>query len=107
MVRKIFDFKPPKNECQDENCPWHGSLPVRGKVLKGKIVKFRSDKTAVLEVKRLRFVRKYMRYERRKSRIHVHIPPCIELKEGEYAVALECRPLSKIKSFVVVQRMEV
>nr|AJS12927.1 30S ribosomal protein S17, small subunit ribosomal protein S17 [uncultured archaeon] len=47
-----------------------------------------------------------MRYERRKSRIPSHSPPCVGAKEGDHVKIAECRPLSKTVSFVVVERSE-
>ncbi|HNW80054.1 MAG TPA: 30S ribosomal protein S17, partial [Methanoregulaceae archaeon] len=29
---------PPEQACSDANCPFHGSLPVRGQVITGKVV---------------------------------------------------------------------
>ena len=28
-------IKPPKKTCEDKQCPWHGSLPVRGRIIEG------------------------------------------------------------------------
>ena len=33
-----IQIEPPDEECNDENCPFHGSLPVRGRVLEGIVV---------------------------------------------------------------------
>ena len=30
--------KPPAESCEDKNCPFHGSLPIRGQVIKGRVV---------------------------------------------------------------------
>jgi small subunit ribosomal protein S17 len=48
------------------------------------------------------YVKKYNRYEKRRSRVHAHIPLCISLKEGEDVVVAECRPISKTVSFIIV-----
>jgi len=39
----------PSKTCDDDNCPFHGTLRVRGIILEGTIVKFRANKTAVFE----------------------------------------------------------
>ncbi len=104
-MRKIKGFTPPKEECKDRNCPWHGNLAVRGRTIKGRIVKFKADKTAVLLIERIRYVKKYLRYEKRETKVSVHVPPCIPLKEGDNVVVAECRPISKTKSFVVLQKI--
>jgi small subunit ribosomal protein S17 len=98
-----IDVKPPEKACEDENCPWHGSLPVRGRVLEGLVVSERAQKTAIVEKSYLHFIPKYERYERRHSRIAAYNPECMSAKEGDVVKIAECRPLSKIKSFVVIE----
>ncbi len=99
-------FKKPKKTCNDRNCPFHGSLPIRGRVLEGLVVSAKMDKTVIVQHDFLRYVPKFMRYERRHSRIPSHNPPCIDAKEGDRVTIAECRPISKTVSFVVVEKME-
>jgi small subunit ribosomal protein S17 len=99
-----LEVSPPEKECEDANCPFHGTLPVRGIMLEGSVVSDKMKKSVVVDIERLRFVRKYERYERRRSKIHAHNPPCIEAKTGDTVKIAECRPLSKTKKFVVVER---
>lgn len=98
--------KPPAKTCEDVTCPWHGSLKVRGKVLEGKVVSTRAQKTVIIEYGYLHFIPKYERYERRHSRIIAYKPGCIDVKVGDIAKIAECRPLSKTKHFVVVEKVE-
>ena len=103
MVKDIgLDVKPPKRECNDKNCPFHGDLRVRGQILTGKVVKTYM-KTAVIERELIRYVKKYERYMKKKSKIHAHNPPCIDAKPGDIVTIAECRPISKTKSFVIVE----
>lgn len=95
-------ISPPEKECRDERCAWHGSLPVRGRVFKGKVRSAKSHNTVIIEYGYHRFIRKYERYQRQKSRITAHNPPCIRAREGDSVVIAECRPISKTKHFVVV-----
>ena len=37
------------------------------------------------------YISKYMRYERRHSRIAAHSPPCIDAKNGDKVKIMECR----------------
>lgn len=104
--KKIFDIEPPERKCDDINCPFHGTLRVRGKILEGKIIKYKAKGTAVLERDYLVYVPKYLRYERRRSKLHVHVPPCIEIKEGDRVIIGETRPISKTVAFVVLKRLE-
>ncbi|RLJ09294.1 MAG: 30S ribosomal protein S17 [Candidatus Aenigmatarchaeota archaeon] len=95
-------IKPPEKECEDKKCPWHGTLSVRGRVFQGEVKSAKSRRTVIVEWGYHRFVKKYERYERRKTRVTAHNPRCIRAKEGDKVVIAECRPLSKTKKFVVV-----
>jgi len=99
-----INVKEPEKECDDRNCPFHGTLSVRGIILTGKVVSDAMDKTVVVEKTKMHYVPKYERYEKRTSRYKAHLPPCIEAKKGDEVTIAECRPLSKTVSFVVVER---
>jgi len=99
-------FKKPKKTCNDRNCPFHGDLPIRGRVLDGVVVSAKMDKTVTVKRDYLQYVPKFMRYERRHSHIPSHNPPCIEAKEGDRVIIAECRPISKTVSFAVVEKLE-
>lgn len=101
-----LSFKKPKKACNDINCPFHGGLPIRGRVLEGVVVSAKMDKTVVVGRDYLTYVSRFRRYERRRSRIPSHNPPCIDAKEGDRVVIAESRPLSKTVSFVVVEKAE-
>jgi len=92
----------PKESCEDPKCAWHGKLSVRGRVFKGMVKSAKSRNTVVVEWGYHRFVKKYERFERRKSRVVAHNPPCLKAREGDRVVIAETRPLSKTKNFVVV-----
>lgn len=93
----------PEKECNDVNCPFHGTLPVRGQVITGKVVSDRMQGSVVVSRDYLHYVKKYKRYEKRSSRIHAHHSPCIDLRVGDLVKIAECRPISKTKNFVVVE----
>ena len=99
-------LKKPKKTCNDRNCPFHGDLPVRGRVLEGSVVSAKMDKTVVVKRDYLHYVPKFIRYERRHSRIPSHNPPCIDAEEGDRVIIAECRPVSKTVSFVIVEKLE-
>lgn len=98
-------FKKPKKSCDDVNCPFHGELAIRGHVLEGVVATAKMDKTVVVKRDYLFFIPKFLRYERRHSRIPSHNPPCIDAQEGDRVRIAECRPLSKTVSFVVVEKL--
>jgi len=105
-VRDIgYDVKQPEKECDDPNCPFHGKLPIRGKILEGIVVSSKMSKTVIVERNYLHFVPKFERYERRRSRTSAHNPACINAKKGDKVKIAECRPLSKTKHFVVIEKM--
>ncbi|MGC8851180.1 MAG: 30S ribosomal protein S17, partial [Candidatus Micrarchaeia archaeon] len=52
-----------------------------------------------------RKVPKYERFEKRRSRIHVHVPECMNVKEGDRVLIGECRKLSKTKAHVVIKKL--
>ncbi len=97
-----IDVEPPKKRCEDRNCPYHGTLKVRGQMIKGRIVADRMTRTAVVERNYLRHLKKYERYEKRRSRYLAHNPECIAAKVGDEVTIMGCRPISKAKSFVVI-----
>lgn len=99
-----IDVPPPKESCQDVKCPFHGKLSVRGQTIEGVVVSDRMDNTVVVARKRLRYVPKYERYEKRTSKHHAHSPPCIGAKTGDRVTLIECRPLAKTVSYVVIQK---
>jgi len=97
--------KAPKKSCDDRNCPFHGELSVRRKFLDGKVVSAKMMKTVTVERDYLHYLSKYTRYEKRRSRILAHSPPCLEVHEGDRVKVAECRPISKEVSFVVVEKL--
>ncbi|MHC1611090.1 MAG: 30S ribosomal protein S17 [Candidatus Methanospirareceae archaeon] len=104
-MREIgIDVRRPEKECDDPDCPFHGTLPVRGQILEGEVVSDKAPKTVVVQRIYLKKIQKYERYEKRRSKIHAHNPPCINARVGDVVKIAECRPLSKTKSFVVVEK---
>ena len=100
-----ISLKKPKKTCNDANCPFHGALAVRGRVLEGIVVSAKMDKTVVVRRDYSNYVSTFKRYERRRSHTPAHNPPCIGAKEGDLVKIAECRPVSKTVSFVVVQKI--
>ncbi|MCS7112264.1 MAG: 30S ribosomal protein S17 [Ignisphaera sp.] len=95
-------LKPPERSCSDKKCPWHGNVSVRGVLFTCRVVKAKMHNTLVVEREHLVWVRKFKRYERKRSRLHVHNPPCINAKEGDTVLIGETRPLAKSVSFVIL-----
>lgn len=95
----------PKQKCNDIKCPFHGKLSVRGRQFTGIVISTKMRKTAAIEFEGLQFLKKYERYEKRRTRLKAHNPECINAKDGDIVDVIECRPLSKTKNFVIVQKL--
>jgi small subunit ribosomal protein S17 len=89
----------PKKSCDDRNCPFHGQLSVRRKFLDGKVVSAKMTKTVTVERDYLKYTSKYTRYEKRRSRIMAHSPPCLESeKETEFDLRNADQSVRKLHS---------
>jgi len=100
-----LDVKEPEGVCTSIHCPWHGKLKVRGRIFKGTVTSVKPMNTAIVKWNYFQRIPKYERYERRKTSVSAHNPECIKLKTGDMVTVAECRPLSKTKKFVVVEKV--
>ena len=101
-----IEAKPPERKCQDVKCPWHGSLSLRGRIFIGEIVSDKAKKTVIVRWNYTQFIPKYDRYERRNTKVAAYNPDCIDAKKGDIVKIVECRPLSKTKTFVVIEKVK-
>lgn len=105
VVRDIgIPVTPPNEKCNDSKCPFHSGLKLRGRVFTCEVVSAKMQKSAVVKWARPYFLAKYGLYEKRKTKLSVHNPPCINAKEGDTVKIMECRPLSKTVNFVIVEK---
>ena len=93
----------PKVKCTDKACPFHGSTKLHGRTFKGLVISAKAPKTVTVVRERRYYLRKYERYEKRRTKLLVHNPGCINAKPGDEVIIKETRPLSKTKHFVVVE----
>ena len=77
----------------------------RGIILEGRVFKKYMRNTIVVERDVVLYVRKYKRYMRKRKRMSVHLPPCIDVDVGDLVRFAECRPISKTVSFVVIENL--
>jgi small subunit ribosomal protein S17 len=103
MVKFNLKENIPQKKCEDKNCPYHGQVKVRGRYFQGKVVSDKMYKTVTIEKHFLKYIPKYNRYTRKKTKIHAHNPECIDAKTGMTVLIGETRPLSKTKNFVVLK----
>ncbi|MBN1386753.1 30S ribosomal protein S17 [Candidatus Woesearchaeota archaeon] len=98
-----IDVPAPKERCDDVNCPFHGTLKLRGRVFVGEVVSDKMRRSAVIQWERRAYIPKYERYEKKRTKIHAHSPDCLNAKKGDQVRVMESRPLSKTKNFVIVE----
>ncbi len=82
------------------------NISRRGRTFTGKVIRAKMAKTVTVEWEKSKYIPKYERYEKRKSRVKAHNPESINAKEGDIVVIQETRPLSKTKHFIVTQIVE-
>ena len=88
----------------DENCPFFGTLRLRGQILEGTVATVGMQKTVILERHNVRKMQKYQRFEKRTGRLAAHLPSCIgDVEVGAQVKVMECKPLSKTVSFCVIE----
>ncbi|HEV8406196.1 MAG TPA: 30S ribosomal protein S17 [Nitrososphaera sp.] len=104
MVKNIgVSVISPSKTCEDELCPFHGTLSVRGKLLTGIVSSAKAPKMVVVSREYPRPTPKFKRFQRSRSKVHAYLPACVDVKEGNEVRIAECRPLSKTVSFVVIE----
>jgi small subunit ribosomal protein S17 len=82
-------------------------IKSRGRIFEGIVTK-KFPKRLTIEFERMVYVRKYERYAKSKTKIHARIPENMEneVNLGDLIRVQECRPLSKIIHFVVIQKVK-
>lgn len=94
-------------ECGDRKCHIHGKVSARGRIFEGTVTK-KLPTRVTIEFERMIYNKKYERYFKSKTKIHSHLPKCMEneIKVGDLIWIQECKPLSKIIHFVVVKKIK-
>ena len=92
-------------ECADRSCPVHGEVRPHGRVLSGTVVGAKMHSTVTVVRMRRHFIPKYERYSKRRTKLLVHNPDCLNAQVGDVVKIMETRPLSKTKHFVVIGKM--
>jgi small subunit ribosomal protein S17 len=97
-----------KKKAKTEKGKGKNLVGTRGRKFEGYVIR-KFDKRITIEFERVKLVRKYERYIRRKSKMHAHLPE--EMKDkieiGDYVQIQECRPLSKITHHIVTKKIGV
>ena len=77
---------------------------TRGRTFKGRVTK-KFPTRVVVEFDRTVYIHKYERYYKKKTRLHARLPKNIDVNVGDHIKVQECRPLSKIIHFVVLENL--
>jgi len=80
------------------------AIVTHGRQFEGVVISARAQKTVTVEWERRKFVTKFERYLKARTRVKAHNPDTIAAVEGDIVVIRECRPLSKTKNIVVVEK---
>ena len=82
-------------------------MKARGRIFEGRVTK-KFKNRVLIEFERMIYVKKYERYAKSKTKIHARLPTCMEKKIqiGDLIKIMECRPLSKIIHFVVIEKIK-
>ncbi len=78
------------------------TISIRGRAFKGKVIK-KFPHRVVVEFERTVRVAKYERFSKKKTKLHARIPEGMQVHEGDLVKVRECRPLSKIVNFIVIE----
>jgi len=103
---KIEKGKKELEVCEDKKCPFHGELSLRGRTFYGYVTKKLPTRIKI-EFERTLYIKKFERYMKKKTKMHAKLPACMvdKIEVGDYVKIVECRPLSKILHFVVVEKI--
>ncbi|KDN36700.1 putative RPS11B-ribosomal protein S11B [Tilletiaria anomala UBC 951] len=87
----------------DKKCPWTGLVSIRGRILSGRVVSTKMQRTIIIRREYLHFVPKYNRYEKRHKNLAAHCSPAFRVDVGDEVTVGQCRPLSKTVRFNVLK----
>ncbi|UYV66269.1 RPS11 [Cordylochernes scorpioides] len=88
----------------DKKCPFTGNVSIRGRILRGTVLKNKMQRAIVIRRDYLHHVRKYNRFEKRHKNMSVHLSPAFrDVAVGDTVTVGECRALSKTIRFNVLK----
>ena len=89
----------------NDNCPFLGSLRVRGQISEWIVSTSGMTDSIVVERETTRYMKKYERYEKRNRRYAANLPTCIGgVSRGDKVRIMECRLLPKTVKFCVIEK---
>ncbi len=78
-------------------------LRMHGRVFVGTVIKDVFHKTTTIEFPRQVYNSKYERFQKRRTRLKVHVPDDFKVKKGDTIKVIETRPISKTKNFLALE----
>jgi small subunit ribosomal protein S17 len=81
------------------------TIKTRGRTFTGVVVDAKMQTTATVEWPRRKYVSKYERYMTSRTRVKAHNPQSIDAKKGDIVKLVECRPISKTKHFIIIEKI--
>lgn len=76
-------------------------ISTRGRTFTGVVISDKMSKTVTVEWARRKYIPKYERYQKRKTKVKAHNPESINAEKGDEVIIQETRPISKTKNFIV------
>ncbi len=100
-----MEKKKTKEQKQTEKSKIENKINIvgtRGRIFQGKVIR-KFPTRVTIEFERTVYIQKYERYMVKKTRLHARLPPNINAEIGDLIKIQECRPLSKIIHFIVLE----
>ncbi|KJA29110.1 hypothetical protein HYPSUDRAFT_32453 [Hypholoma sublateritium FD-334 SS-4] len=87
----------------DKKCPFTGDISIRGRILTGRVISTKMNRTIIIRRDYLHYIPKYNRYEKRHKNLAAHSSPAFRVELGDVVTVGQCRPLSKTVRFNVLR----
>jgi len=78
-------------------------ISTRGRKFTGIVVSDRMSKTVSVQWERRKYIPKFERYEKRRTKVKAHNPEEMNAQKGDTVIIEETRPISKTKNFIVTK----
>ncbi|KAJ3815966.1 Metallo-dependent phosphatase-like protein [Lentinula lateritia] len=79
----------------DKKCPFTGEVSIRGRILTGKVVSTKMNRTLIIRRDYLHYIPKYNRYEKRHKNLAAHVSPAFRVETGDTVTVVFTSRLSK------------
>tara|TARA_Y100000310_G_scaffold324021_1_gene385288 strand:+ start:565 stop:834 length:270 start_codon:yes stop_codon:yes gene_type:complete len=79
------------------------NLKTHGRTFIGRVISEVFHKTTTIEFPRRIYNTKYERFQKRRTRVKIHVPEEFKINKGDMVKVIETRPISKTKNFLAVE----